>query len=192
MGEVLSAKSNWILFQQVVTDHVNGDLALFRIALTRFAAELGWGEVLRVSDKSAFYALTAEVLAIESRRMHQAGRLRQLVDGQFGYWVYQRGATCIAGHRHTSFDRMVLPPDHRFWAIYFPANGWGCTCKVFGCRTLAGSERVGGSPQKQLPPEWDKTDPATGLPKELEEGFLGNVHPDLKAYLSMLGLRFSD
>lgn len=75
--------------------------------------------------------------------------------------------------RGTVAGRAILPaaPDHAFWASHSPPNGWGCSCYVTAARTAAGVRRVGGDPDKLLPPGWNAIDPKTGAPKGIDKGW---------------------
>lgn len=102
---------------------------------------------------------------------YAAGRHAQLTEGKFAYWVYRHSGAEHPRLDHLSWNGLVLPPDHPFWQKHYPPNGWGCGCKVFGARSLAGARRVGGNPGKELPPGWDAIDPRTGAPKGIDKGW---------------------
>lgn len=91
-----------------------------------------------------------------------AGRRAQLIAGNYTWWVYRHSGAEHPRLHHLALDGIALPPDHPFWRIYFPPNGFFCGCRVFGARTRAGIRRLGGDPDKQLPDGWDRRDPETG------------------------------
>ena len=100
-----------------------------------------------------------------------AGRLAQLRDGKFKYWVYRHSGAEHPRLHHLAWDGLILPADHPFWATHYPPNGWGCGCRVVGARTLAGAIRVGGKPQVRLPANWADADPKTGVPTGIGKGW---------------------
>ena len=102
---------------------------------------------------------------------YAAGRRAQLVEGGFKYWVYRHGGSLEPRLHHLALDGLVLPADHPFWTWFFPPNDWGCSCRVFGARTLAGARRLGGDPDKRLPDGWDRIDPRTGAPAGIGKGW---------------------
>ena len=100
-----------------------------------------------------------------------AGRMAQLVDGKYPFWVYKHGGSREPRLQHLSWDGIALPPDHPFWATHAPPNGWGCSCRIFGARTAAGIRRVGGDPNKVLPDGWQAIDPKTGVQVGIDKGW---------------------
>lgn len=102
---------------------------------------------------------------------YAAGRRAQLVKGQFPYWVYRHGGSADPRLHHLAWDGMVLPADHPFWATHSPPNGWGCSCRIFGARSMAGARRLGGDPDKALPEGWNGIDPRTGVQTGIDKGW---------------------
>ncbi len=102
---------------------------------------------------------------------YAAGRRAQLVEGKFAFWVYRHGGSREPRPLHLSWNGLALPPQHPFWQTHSPPNGWGCSCYVAGARSAAGIRRVGGDPDKLLPPGWDSTDPKTGAPPGIDKGW---------------------
>jgi len=102
---------------------------------------------------------------------YAAGRMAQLVDGKFKFWVYRHGNALEPRLLHLAWNGIALPPDHPFWATHYPPNDWGCTCYVTGARTEAGIRRVGGDPGKQLPDGWEGLNPKTGTPAGVGKGW---------------------
>jgi len=102
---------------------------------------------------------------------YAAGRMAQLVDGKFKFWVYRHGNALEPRLLHLAWNGTALPPDHPFWATHYPPNDWGCTCYVTGARTEAGIRRVGGDPGKQLPDGWEGLNPKTGTPAGVGKGW---------------------
>ncbi|NCM96142.1 MAG: phage head protein [Rhodobacterales bacterium] len=105
------------------------------------------------------------------RVSYMAGRLAQLRDGGFPYWVYFHGGSVEPRLQHLGWNGLVLPADHPFWATHSPPNGWGCSCRVSGAMSLAMARRMGGDPDKALPADWDSIDPRTGAPPGIGKGW---------------------
>ena len=102
---------------------------------------------------------------------YAAGRLAQLVEGNFPLWVYRHGASREPREQHLGWDGLILPPDHPFWQTHAPPNGWGCSCYVLGARSEAGARRLGGKPELTLPDGWDRPDPRTAAPPGIDKGW---------------------
>lgn len=100
-----------------------------------------------------------------------AGRRAQLEAGGFAFWVYRHGGSREPRPQHLAWDGLALPPDHPFWATHSPPNGWGCSCYVVGARNEKGVRRLGGDPDKPLPPGWDARDARTGAPPGIDRGW---------------------
>ncbi|EAQ27509.1 bacteriophage Mu GP30-like protein [Roseovarius sp. 217] len=102
---------------------------------------------------------------------YAAGRIAQLIEGNFAFWVYRHGGSTEPRVIHLGWDGLVLPPDHPFWITHGPPNGWGCSCYVIGARSEDGARRRGGDPDKRLPNDWQSRDPRTGAPKGIDKGW---------------------
>ena len=102
---------------------------------------------------------------------YAAGRLAQLKAGNFKFWVYRHGGSLEPRPEHLSWDGLVLPPEHAFWATHYPPSDWGCSCYVVGARSEAGARRLGGDPAKTLPENWRTIDPKTGAPIGIGRGW---------------------
>lgn len=114
----------------------------------------------------------ATILRTNSYTSYAAGRYAQLMAGNFPYWVYFHGGSEEPRWQHIhEFDGLVLPPDHPFWAKFYPPSDWGCSCYVVGARDLDMARRMGGDPDKRLQEGWDAIDPATGEPEGIGRGW---------------------
>lgn len=102
---------------------------------------------------------------------YAAGRMAQLRDGKFKYWIYKHGNALEPRVQHLAWDGIALPPDHPFWLTHAPPNGWGCTCEIRGANTVAGIRRAKGDPDKKLPEGWQTRDPKTGAPPGIDRGW---------------------
>ncbi|MFN3575377.1 MAG: phage minor head protein [Tabrizicola sp.] len=102
---------------------------------------------------------------------YAAGRLAQLREGGFAWFVYRHGASLEPREQHLSWDGLILEADHPFWETHYPPNGWGCSCYVTGSRTRDGAQRVGGKPGKVLADGWQQRDSRTGAPVGIDKGW---------------------
>jgi hypothetical protein len=141
------------------------------------------GEFRNIVDKHGWHGWTGEgTRKGEEWRMRviyrtnmatswAAGRMAQLVAGDFKFWVYKHGGSQEPRLQHLAWDGIALESDHPFWATHAPPNGWGCSCLIYGARSEAGIRRVGGNPGKTLPDGWQARDPKTGAPVGIDKGW---------------------
>ncbi|MDX1536390.1 phage minor head protein [Arsukibacterium sp.] len=107
------------------------------------------------------------------RQSYNAGRYQQLQ--QFEFWRYKHGDSQYPRLNHLSKDGLVLPKASPFWQVWFPQNGWGCKCKVFG-ETAASVKRKGLTVSAEPDIEYrDWVDKKTGevqqVPVGIDPGF---------------------
>lgn len=102
---------------------------------------------------------------------YAAGRLAQLVDQKYPFWVYSHGGSLEPRVQHLAWDGLILPADHPFWATHAPPNGWGCSCRVTGARSVGSAYRVGGNPAVKLDDGWQTVSPKTGAPVGIDKGW---------------------
>ena len=102
---------------------------------------------------------------------YAAGRMAQLKDEKFPFWVYRHGSSLEPRLVHLGWNGLVLPPAHEFWVQHYPPSDWGCSCYVLGARSEAGARRLGGDPSKKLPAGWNRIDPKTGAPIGVGKGW---------------------
>ena len=57
---------------------------------------------------------------------YAAGRLAQLKDAGFRYWVYRHSGSEHPRLQHLAWDGLTLPADHPFWQTHYPPSGWNC------------------------------------------------------------------
>jgi hypothetical protein len=137
----------------------------------RIVAERGWhGWTGEGTEKGEAWRIRT-IYRTNMRTSYAAGRLAQLVDGKYKYWIYRHGGSREPRIQHLAWDKVALAPDHPFWNAHLPPNGWGCSCYVDGARTEAGVRRLGGDPDKALPENWDARDPRTGAPVGIDKGW---------------------
>jgi len=143
----------------------------FRRDFRRIVEERGWHGWTGEGTKGGEAWRTRVIYRTNIRVSYAAGRMAQLVDGGFPFWVYRHGGSVEPRIIHLGWDGLVLPPDHPFWATHAPPNGWGCSCYVVGARSFRGAARLGGVPGKPLPDGWQRLDPKTGAPVGIDRGW---------------------
>lgn len=102
---------------------------------------------------------------------YAAGRHAQLTAGKFAFWVYRHGDSREPRPEHLSWNGLILPPEHPFWARHYPPSDWGCSCYVVGASSMAAAKRLGGDPNKKLPGNWQEIDQVTGAPVGIGRGW---------------------
>jgi hypothetical protein len=103
---------------------------------------------------------------------YAAGRLAQLKDAGFKYWVYRHTPNEHPRLQHLAWDGLTLPADHPFWQTHFAPNGWGCKCRISGATGPETAKLAGGKPGYTEPPAgWDAIDPKTGEPPGIGKGW---------------------
>ncbi|MFN3595166.1 MAG: phage minor head protein, partial [Thiobacillaceae bacterium] len=55
---------------------------------------------------------------------YAAGRLAQLRQAGFKYWVYKHSGAEHPRLQHKAWHGLTLPADHPFWQAHYPPNGW--------------------------------------------------------------------
>lgn len=113
----------------------------------------GWtGEGTRAGERWR----TRIIYKTNAMTSYSAGRLAQLQEAGFEFWVYRHNDS-VRNPRpeHQKLDGLTLPANHSFWQRYYPPNGWGCQCYVVGARSAAGARRLGGDPDKLILEDWD-------------------------------------
>lgn len=103
---------------------------------------------------------------------YAAGRLAQLREARFRYWVYRHSGAEHPRLQHKAWNGLTLPADHPFWQSHYPPNGWGCGCRVVGASGPETARIAGGKPGYTQPPAgWDDIDPRTGEPVGIDRGW---------------------
>lgn len=114
---------------------------------------------------------TRVIYQTNMRTSYAAGRMAQLREAGFRYWIYRHGGSREPRPLHLAIDGLILPSDHPFWDIWAPPNGWGCSCWIVGAHTMRAAIRRGGKPGVTPPEGWDQADPRTGTPKGIDRGW---------------------
>ncbi|MEZ5752849.1 MAG: phage minor head protein [Paracoccaceae bacterium] len=126
----------------------------------------GWHGWTGEGTKAGEAWRTRVIYRTNMRTSYAAGRMAQLREAGFRYWIYRHGGSMEPRQAHLAIDGLILPSDHPFWDRWSPPNGWGCSCYVVGAHTMRAAQRRGGKPDVQLPEGWD--DPA---PEGIDTGW---------------------
>lgn len=149
-----------------------GTLEEFRRDFRAMVAEKGWQiSPAGQGTKGGEAWRTKVIYKTNMATSYAAGRWAQLRAGGYKFYVYRHGASREPRLQHLAWDGLVLEADHPFWATHAPPNGWGCSCYVTGARSRESAHRVGGKPDKELPPNWRMTDSRTGAPIGIDRGW---------------------
>lgn len=143
----------------------------FRADFRKIVAERGWHGWTGEGTAKGEAWRTRTIYRTNMATTYHAGRHAQLVAGNFAFWVYRHGNAREPRVLHLAWNGIALPPSHPFWLTHYTPNGWGCTCYITGARTAAGVRRVGGDPDKPLPPGWDAINPKTGEQVGIDKGW---------------------
>ncbi len=154
---------------KAITD--GGTLESFRKDFRAIVERQGWHGWAGEGTKKGEAWRTKVIYKTNLATSYAAGRLAQLRDGGFDFFVYRHGGSLEPRVQHLAWDGLVLEADHPFWATHAPPNGWGCSCYITGARSREGAKRVGGKPDKELPDGWQTPDPRTGAPKGIDQGW---------------------
>jgi uncharacterized protein with gpF-like domain len=99
-------------------------LSWFQSNFKRLVKRKGWQHTGTVGFRANIIYTT------NVRQSYNAGRHSQLQT--FEFWRYKHGDSLSPRPAHQAQDGVILPKDSPFWRVWFPQNGWGCKCKVFG------------------------------------------------------------
>jgi len=141
----------------------------------RFAAIVekhGWHGWTGEATKAGRAWRTRIIYQTNLATSYAAGRLAQLRDAGFRYWVYRHSGAEHPRLQHLAWDGLTLPANHPFWQTHYPPNGWGCRCRVVGANGPETAKLAGGKPGYTEPPAgWDAIDPKTGEPVGIDRGW---------------------
>lgn len=146
-------------------------LDAFRKDFSKIVEQRGWTGWTGEGTAKGEAWRTRVIYQTNASTSYAAGRLAQLREGEFDFWVYKHSGAENPRHEHLAWDGLVLRADHPFWQTHFPPNGFGCGCRVAGTRSKKGAERLGGDPEKVPPDGWDTIDPKTGAPVGVGKGW---------------------
>jgi hypothetical protein len=135
----------------------------FRKDFAALVARSGW------SYRGDFNWRTRTIYTTNIATSYNAGRLAQLLDGDFPLWRYVHADSVLHPRPlHVSWNGVTLPPHHVWWLTHYTPNGWGCHCRVVGVRSYDASARY-GTVKRDAPN--DGIDPKTGAPAGIDAGW---------------------
>lgn len=134
----------------------------FRKSFDAIVEKHGW------SYRGEYNWRTRTIYRTNMATSYSAGRMVQLKEGGFEYWMY-RHSDSVARPRplHVSWNGLTLPADDGWWDSHYPPNGWGCQCYVIGARDDRAAQRMGG--RISVAPD-DGTTP-DGRPNGIDKGW---------------------
>ncbi|WP_438438896.1 PBECR2 nuclease fold domain-containing protein [Hydrogenophilus thermoluteolus] len=151
----------------------DGDtLDKFRQRFGEIVQKHGWHGWTGEDSKAGRAWRTRIIYQTNLATSYAAGRLAQLRQAGFKYWVYKHSGAEHPRLQHKAWHGLTLPADHPFWQAHYPPNGWGCGCRVVGANGPAGAKLLGGDPSYDTPPPgWDAIDRRTGEPPGIDKGW---------------------
>lgn len=140
-----------------------GSIGSFRQEFKDIVAKHGW------NYNGDFNWRTHTIYMTNLRTSYAAGRLAQLYEAEYDYWLYKH-SDIVANPRkqHKAWNGLTLPADDPWWKSHYPPNGWGCRCRVIGVRRPEDVKRydgyMGAAPDSVI-------DPKTGAPEGIDRGW---------------------
>lgn len=149
-----------------------GSIGEFRKQFKSIVQKHGWTGWTGEGTKAGEAWRTRVIYQTNLATSYAAGRRKQLMDPAllsrrpFWRYIHDDSVTTPRPHHKAWGDSgLTLRHDHPFWATHFPPNGWGCKCRVVAVKTPAEGDAT-------EPPEgWLATDPKTGAPAGIDEGW---------------------
>jgi hypothetical protein len=149
-----------------------GSIGEFRKGFADIVAKHGWTGWTGEGSKAGEAWRTRVIYQTNLMTSYAAGRRAQLLDPELlkrrPFWRYVHNDSVThprPHHKQWGDARLTLRHDHPFWATHFPPNGWGCKCRVVAVAAP-------GADDASEPPEgWGDTDPRTGAPVGIDEGW---------------------
>lgn len=165
-----------------------GSIGEFRKQFAATVKKHGWTGWTGEGTKAGEAWRTRVIYQTNMATSYAAGRRKQLLDPAllsrrpFWRYIHDDSVTTPRPHHKAWGDSgLTLPHDHPFWVTGFPPNGWGCKCRVVAVKAPAEGDAT-------EPPEgWLATDPKTGAPAGIDEGFDyapgARAHDDLRSFV---------
>ena len=140
-----------------------GSIQSFRKDFARIVERNGW------DYRGEFNWRTRVIYTTNLSTSYAAGRLAQLREGGFEWWVYKHSDSSLHPRPlHVSWNGLTLRADDPWWKAHYPPNGWGCRCRVVGVRRPEDADRYGG--EVRTAPD-NGIDPKTGEPSGIDRGW---------------------
>lgn len=163
-------------------------LAWFRENFESIVARNGWTGWTGSGSEAGRAWRTRVIYETNLATSYAAGRLAQLREGGFRYWMYKHSDSVLHPRPlHLAWHGLVLSADDPFWDTHYPPNGWGCRCRVVGVDNLDDAKALGGDPGKALDPAWATVSAKTGEPVGIDKGW--GYMPGATATDKVLALR---
>lgn len=149
-----------------------GSIGEFRKNFAETVAKHGWTGWTGEGSKAGEAWRTRVIYQTNLMTSYAAGRRAQLLDPDLvkrrPFWRYVHNDSVThprPQHKRWGDMKLTLRHDHPFWETHFPPNGWGCKCRVVAVAAPSDGDET-------EPPEgWAQTDPATGAPVGIDEGW---------------------
>ena len=149
-----------------------GSIGEFRKNFAEIVAKHGWTGWTGEGTKAGEAWRTRVIYQTNLMTSYAAGRRAQLLDPDLverrPFWRYVHNDSVThprPQHKRWGDMKLTLRHEHPFWETHFPPNGWGCKCRVVA--VAAPGDGDGTEP----PEGWAQTDPATGAPVGIDEGW---------------------
>jgi hypothetical protein len=113
-------------FRRAVDAAINDGKSItwFKKEFNNIVAKHGWSHTGKTNWRARVIYNT------NMRQSYNAGRYEQLQ--RFAYWRYAHGDSRYPRELHLKWHNTILTKDDPWWETHFPANGWGCKCRVYG------------------------------------------------------------
>lgn len=149
-----------------------GSIGEFRKNFAETVAKHGWTGWTGEGSKAGEAWRTRVIYQTNLMTSYAAGRRAQLLDPDLvkrrPFWRYVHNDSVThprPQHKRWGDMKLTLRHDHPFWETHFPPNGWGCKCRVVAVAA------PGDGDETEPPEGWAQTDPATGAPVGIDEGW---------------------
>lgn len=149
-----------------------GSIGEFRKQFKSIVQKHGWTGWTGEGTKAGEAWRTRVIYQTNLATSYAAGRRKQLMDPAllsrrpFWRYIHDDSVTTPRPHHKAWGDAgLTLRHDHPFWSTHFPPNGWGCKCRVVAVKAPAEGDAT------EPPDGWLATDPKTGAPAGIDEGW---------------------
>lgn len=149
-----------------------GSIGEFRKQFKAIVQKHGWTGWTGEGTKAGEAWRTRVIYQTNLATSYAAGRRKQLMDPAllsrrpFWRYIHDDSVTTPRPHHKAWGDAgLTLRHDHPFWSTHFPPNGWGCKCRVVAVKAPAEGDAT------EPPDGWLATDPKTGAPAGIDEGW---------------------
>lgn len=149
-----------------------GSIGEFRKQFKAIVQKHGWTGWTGEGTKAGEAWRTRVIYQTNLATSYAAGRRKQLMDPAllsrrpFWRYIHDDSVTTPRPHHKAWGDAgLTLRHDHPFWSTHFPPNGWGCKCRVVAVKAPAEGDAT------EPPDGWLATDPKTGVPAGIDEGW---------------------